>query len=270
MSYYIKKQNAEKKASKILGLVILMALFLAFVVWILTPSQLDDNFCPVDKANIQPNRLSVLIDISDSLTSNNIKIVEAIITDWVDGGSRAQKLAIYSLNTSSINNFEDTDTICSPPSKKLLQFAYGRQKANQRIEKFKTRVQDSIKKSSAANSVISDSLIIESVRQITNGPNWFTGSSRLVLISDLIEKSQVADFYNKPVPNFSDWIKFDQNRSLVDSIQLSKGDKVQICQLLTNKPGYTSRDAAKIFWVDLFKYKGVAEIFFACNGLVKD
>lgn len=270
MSYYIKKHNAEKKASKILGVVILGAVFLAFVVWLITPSQLDENFCPVDKSSIQPYRLSMLIDISDSLTGNNTKIVEAIISDWVDSGSRGQKLAIYSLNTSAINNFEDTDTICSPPNKNLLQFAYGRQKANGRIEKFKARVADSIKKSSAANLTINDSLIIESVRQITNGPNWFPGSSRLILISDLIEKSQVADFYNKPVPSFSDWIKSDQNRSLVDSIQLSKGDKVQICQLLTNRPSYASRDAAKIFWVDLFKYKGVSEIFFACNGLVKD
>jgi len=270
MSYYIKKHNAEKKASKILGVVILAAVFLATIVWLLTPSQLDENFCPVDKASIKPYRLSMLIDISDSLTANNTKIIDAIVSDWVDSGSRAQKLAIYSLNTSTINNFQDTDTICSPPNQKLLQFAYGRQKAKDRIEKFKARVAESIKKSSVANSAISDSLIIESVRQITNGPHWFPGSSRLILISDLIEKSQVADFYNKPVPLFSDWIKNDQNRSLVASIQLSKGDKVQICQLLTDKPGYASRDAAKIFWVDLFKFKGVSEIFFACNGLVKD
>ena len=86
----------------------------------------------------------------------------------------------------------------------------------------------------------------------------------------MIENSQYADFYSKSVPEFSNWIIKSGNKGIVDSILMSKGDKVQICQLLTDHPGHSERERAKVFWIEFFKYKEITEVFFTCNGIVKD
>jgi hypothetical protein len=270
MSYLHKKHIAESKAKRFLYIVLGISLFLAVVFWVITPPTLDENFCPVDKLKIKPHRFFMLIDITSDLTNQNKKIVNNLASDWVMGGPSSQMLSIYSLNTSNIRDFEDIDTICSPPNSLLLGISYGQQKANQRIEKFKARIKEVVDKASRPNSQLISSKILESVMQVTNGPNWVPGTSRLIMVSDLIEKSDAADFYNGNIPVFNDWVIKKDNKGLVNSIKMMRGDRVQICQVLTEKPGYQAREQAKQFWIDLFAYKGISEVFFACSGVAKD
>jgi hypothetical protein len=271
MSYSLKKQAAESKARKFLFIVLGLSLILGITFLVISPPSLDDNFCPVDRSKIKRHRFSMLIDITSDLTNQNKKIVNALVADWTSNGIPSQMLSIYSLNTSNIREFEDIDTICTPPNALILGFTYGQQRANQRISQFKARIQDVVNQASLpTHGKLTSSKILESLRQITNGPSWISGSSRLILISDLIEKSEFADFYNSNVPTFSNWLEKKSNKGLVDSIQLSRGDKVQICQLLTEKPSYESRERAKQFWIDLIAYKGITEVFFTCNGIVRD
>jgi len=270
MNYTQKKKSAESKSKKVLTIVVLVSLILIIVVYLLTPPNLNDNFCPDDNNQIQANHYSVLIDVTDSLSKLNRKIVDGIVFDWLERSPPMQKLAVYSLNTATLSDFEDIDTICSPPNASLLSFKYGRQKALNRINEFKKRLMQSIDKSSITTTKLNDSKILESVRQITNSPNWFPGSSRLVLISDLIEKSSYANFYSRDVPDFEDWVKINSNKDLLSSISLTRGDKVQICQLHTDKPNESARRKAKEFWVNLIAYKGVDEVFEVCNGMVNN
>ena len=271
MSYSLKKQAAESKARKLLFIVLGVSLILGIAILVISPPPLDDNFCPLEKSRIKKHRYSMLIDITSDLTNQNKKIVNALVGDWTSNGIPHQMLSIYSLNTANIREFEDIDTICSPPNSWVLGFSYGRQRANQRISEFKTRIQAVVNQASrSSNGQLTNSKIFESLRQITNSPGWISGSSRLILVSDLIEKSEFADFYNLSIPTFSSWIDNKNNKGLVDSMQFSRGDKVQICQLLTEKPGYESRERAKKFWIDLFAYKGISEVFFTCNGIVRD
>lgn len=270
MSYSKKKNAAESKSFKFLVIVLAVAAAIGIAVAVLTPPDLDANFCPIDKSKIQPHKVSMLIDITDKLSNQNKKIVNELLQDWVSSGVSSQKLSIYSLNTSNINEFEDIDTLCSPPNARLLAFSYGRQKADQRIGEFKKRLLDKIEQGSATKNTLNTSRILESVRQITNGPGWFPGSSRLILITDLIEKSDFADFYNAIPPKFSDWVLRPANQSLVNSMQMGKGDRVQVCQLLTEKPSFASRERAAEFWVELFRFKGVSEVVFTCNQIVRD
>ncbi|MBT8566708.1 hypothetical protein G6675_04040 [Polynucleobacter paneuropaeus] len=270
MSYLHKKNLAESKAKRFLFIVLAISAFLAIVFAVITPPALDENFCPVDKLKIKPHRFFMLIDITSELTNQNKKIVSNIASDWVSGGPSSQMLSIYSLNTANIKDFEDIDTICSPPNALLLGISYGQQKANQRIDKFKARIREVVDKASRPNSQLTSSKILESVMQITNGPNWLPGTSRLIMVSDLIEKSDAADFYAGNIPKFSDWVAKQENKGLVNSIKMTRGDRVQICQVLTEKPGYQAREQAAQFWLDLFAYKGVSEVFFACSGIAKD
>jgi hypothetical protein len=268
MSYSLKKQTAENKATKLLLVILSFGVTLAIIFFILSPPQLADNFCPLDKSKIKNRKMALLIDISSSLSNQNKKIVNEVVADWISKSEPYQMLSIYSLNTSNINDFEDIDTICSPPNSKILSFALGQKQAKERLDQFKTRIKNNIEASSKNNSQLTDSKIIESIRQITNGPNWTMGHSRLILISDLIEKSQYADFYSKPVPNFDNWKESKIHESLINDIKLFRGDKVQICQLLTDKPGYEAREKAQKFWIDLLNYKKISEVYFTCNGLV--
>ncbi len=270
MNFSEKKRKAEKNASFFLYGVLTLSIIIGLVFYALTPADLNENFCPTDKTKINSTHVSVVIDLSDELTNLNKKIVKSILFDWLDSGIEHQELSVYSLNSEDIKTFEDIDTICSPPSQVLLSFKYGRQKANQRVRSFKDRLQKSIESASAVDRKLQKSRILESIRQVTNSPNWIKGSSRLVLISDLIENSELADFYSQPVPDFKNWLESNNNRTgLVNSIQISKGDKVQICQLQTDKPNFSARDKSKLFWVELFDYKGIDEIAFNCSGLIK-
>lgn len=270
MTYLHKKQIAETKAKRFLYIVLGIAALLAIMFWIIVPPSLDENFCPVEKSKIKPHRFFMMIDVTSDLTNQNKKIVNNLALDWISGGPSSQMLSIYSLNTSNIKDFEDIDTICSPPNPFVLGFSYGQQKANQRINEFKSRIRKVIDSASRPSSQLTNSKILESISQITNGPNWVPGSSRLIMISDLIEKSNFADFYSGNVPAFNDWITKKENQGLVNSIQMGKGDRVQICQVLTERPGYQAREQAKQFWIDLFAYKAISEVIFACNGVARD
>lgn len=270
MSILDKKSAADKKASIFLYGVLGLTLILALTISILTPPELDENFCPKDSTKLNSHHISMLIDLSDELTNLNKKIVKSILFDWLESGTNQQKMSIYSLSSSDMNSFEDIDTICSPPSKLLLSFGLGRQKAEDKIKKFKSKMENIIDAGSKAPVKLQESKILESIRQITNSPNWFTGHSRLVIVSDLIEKSQYGDFYSKKAPDFDEWIRSPDNKSLIDEINISRGDGVQICQLRTDKPNFDARTAAKMFWVSLLEYKGIKEVALHCNGIVRD
>ena len=103
---------------------------------------------------------------------------------------------------------------------------------------------------------------------MTNSPNWLRGTSKLVLISDLIEKSRFANFFAGAIPDFDSWVKDPNHRAIVEAIKFSKGDQIQICQLLTDKPSALARERALAFWQGMFSAYG-SKIQLSCNGVVQ-
>lgn len=270
MSRVEKILAKEKKSKLILFSVVFLFIALLVISNLVAPPELDNNFCPKDSEKVDSHHISMLIDLSDELTNLNKKIVKSILFDWLESGTSQQKLSIYSLKSTDMNSFEDIDTVCSPPSKLSLSSRLGREKAEQKINQFKIRMEGIIEAGSKVSMKLNESKLLESIRQVSNSPNWYVGHSRLVIVSDLIEKSRYANFYSKEVPDFHEWIASPENQSLISDINISRGDKVQICQLRTDKPGFDARNKAKLFWISLLQLKGVKEVALNCNGIVKD
>ena len=270
MSYLNKKKNAEEKSIRFLIIVVIISLLLGLFVFILMPPQLKDDFCPKDSSKLYKHRLSILIDLSTPLNSQNQKIVNNMINYWLENNKPMQKISIYFLKSNDIDDFDESITLCSPPKSQILAFAYGRQKAHKTIENFKNKIESVLNDDIKTKTNLNSSKILESVRQITNSSNWISGSSRLVLISDLIEYSKFANFLSIPVPTYDSWINLSANKGLVNSIQIGRGDRFQICQLYTNQPEYKERENALVFWTQLLQKKGVDETQLRCDGIVMD
>lgn len=262
MSYILKRKSAEKKSFAILGGVILSSIALGLLIYAMAPPEMDENFCPIDQTKINPIRISVLVDTTSGLTKFNAKALDGYLQGWINNAPKYQSLTIYPLSDSNISSFDSSESLCTPPSDFFMKFTYGKKKADERKGQFKDRVLTA-KKSTLNSSSASDSKILEAVRQMTNSTQWRPGSSRLVLISDLMEKSGNANFYSS-VPVFSQWILNPNNAAIVQSIRIGKGDQVQICQLTTDGSQPNTLIAAHNFWESLFEFKKVKEVLDSC------
>ena len=264
MNYISKRKTAEKKSFLILGGVIFLAFALGILIVLMSPPEMADNFCPNDQSKIYPLRISVLVDATSGFTKFNSKVLDGYMQGWMNNAPNYQSLTIYPLNDGNINAFDSTDTLCTPPSDFLMKFTYGKKRADARKQLFRDRVL-AAKKSTINSIAASDSRILEAVRQMTNSSQWKTGSSRLVLISDLMEKSGSGNFYSI-APDFNQWILNPNNAALISSIHIGKGDQVQICQLVTDGAQPNLLIAAHNFWISLFEYKKVKEVLDSCSN----
>lgn len=262
MNYISKRKAAEKKSFVILAAVVLLTVVFGVLMFLMSPPEMDENFCPIDQSKMNPIRISVLVDATSGFTKFNAKALDGYMQGWMNNAPKYQSLTIYPLSDGNINLFDSSDSLCTPPSDFFMIFTYGKKKADERKKRFKDRV-ISATKSTLNSGVAADSKILEAVKQITTSPNWKPGSSRLVLVSDLMEKSVSANFYTL-VPDFSQWILNPSNAASVNSILIRRGDQVQICQLTTEGTQPGTLMAATNFWGSMFEFKKIKEVLSSC------
>jgi hypothetical protein len=220
------------------------------------PELENESLCPRELAVIPQGDLNVIIDRTDALSDLNQDVVMTLVSKWADGAIPFQRMNIYVLNSGDIKTFSKQLTVCAPPREISLQIARGRTSAKKLLEAQKNYVADAISRGIKVSEPINKSRIIEAIRQVTNS-SW-PPKSKLILISDLIEISDLADFYFQMAPEFETWQAKAKGAVILNEIMLTQENKVQICELQTDKPDHAHRGAARVFWQKFFFQYGIA------------
>lgn len=249
--------TAEKRALRFV--LIALGLLVAVVVAInmLNIPELDkDTLCPKDPIHISAGDLNILVDRTDPLSALNEEIVRSLVDRWSKRARAFQRMHLYVLKSGDIKVFSKQLTVCAPPLMLSLQIALGRTQATALVKQQNEYIRNAITQGIETTTLINRSRIIEAVRQITNA-TWLP-HSKLLIISDLIEISDLADFYYSMAPTFSDWKQKPNAAAILREVMLTKDNKVQICELHTDKPSYAHRGAARTFWQQFFNLFGIA------------
>lgn len=246
----------EQKALRYVVGALAVLVVVVVAIRVLSISELEkDSLCPTDTTQIPQGDLNILIDRTDALSDLSEDVARRLIAKWGDRAPPFERMHLYVLNHEDIKVFSRQLTVCAPPSELSLQFAKGRTEAQNLMTSHRARISEAITQGLVAPKAIHYSRILEALRQITNS-TW-PPKSKLIIITDLIEKSNLADFYTAMAPEFDVWKKSAKGAAILNEIMLTKENRVQICELQTDKPDHAHRGAARTFWQKLFYQYGI-------------
>jgi hypothetical protein len=251
----MNKPQEQRALKYVIGATIVLVLVVAAMRLLSIPEIDNATLCPKDNASIPQGDLNVLIDRTDALSPLNETVVRQLVGRWASGAVPFQRMNLYVLNNDDIKIFKKKLTVCVPPSEISLRIAKGETVAKSLLAGQEKHIADAIASELVVSEPISKSRIIEAVRQITNS-TW-PPHSKLLLISDLIEISELADFYYTMAPNFDIWKRSTKGSSILAEIMLEKGNSDQICELQTDRPDYSHRGDSRVFWQRFFYEFGI-------------
>ena len=252
-----KAMSPEKKA--LLSVICALGVFVVVVIsmrLLAIPDIDSDTLCPVDQTKIPLGDLNILLDRTDALSTLNQDVARQLINKWRGDARPFERMNLFVLNSGDIKKFSRQITVCAPPTDISLQFAKGRTLANQLLQRHRNLVDDAVTKGLETTEIIGKSRIIEALRQITNS-TW-PPKSRLLVISDLIEISDLANFFGELAPDFDVWKTRPNAVSILNEIMLSKENSVQVCEFQMDKPDHAHRGAARMFWQKFFFQYGIS------------
>lgn len=211
-----------------------------------------------DRQNPPKAHAVVLIDATDVLSPPRVNVIHNAILALEKGLADHDRLSVMVVDADGQTGkaVKQLFSMCKPPDGSHMNPVYqAPEKAARRYQKdfYQPLVAaiDLLHSFEDSNS----SPILEALYELNNVPDNKIPVTRLVLVSDLLQKSTVLDFYHD-TPDFS---QFRKTGTYLIAQHYLSGAEVVVWQI--NRPKYRryQTDAVEQFWGEYFTETGVAE-----------
>ena len=214
------------------------------LVFISTSTHLHASNKKCDGANA--SQFSILLDLSEPLDKPSSIAFETLSQKMIDALPSGGKLNVYTIKTNAEEVDEPDFTECIPDFDNIK----GKILKKKAIKHFHTKLQPEFKKISKVVIPSKSSPILENLFKISHSD--FLRSTKdnkhtMVVISDLVQNSNLADFY-KDIPSYDSFKK-------ISTSWLPNANSVEIYLILINSPSSSKTELLKIrnFWLDYSK-----------------
>jgi hypothetical protein len=256
--------NAEWKMVKTAAAFTAILLAVVGVLYTASRGRTEDSttHCPLQTA-VEAKSTVIIYDQSDKLTGPSANLPKEKIREIATKLDKGERLSLFVLNEATLNNLAPIFDECSPGpiSSPDIIIGGGLKVEEEKRKTFLTRLEQSMTRADQA-SPSKESPLIRSLALISRDSRYFPRNTRLVLISDLLENSDIWNLY-EPTNTWDAFKSSPRARSL-DQIQLGqrlgnsrRRTAVSICPLTTEGiPNNLDMNNVYIFWMELFREVG--------------
>jgi hypothetical protein len=211
-----------------------------------------ETLCPTPAGPV--GITAILLDLTDPLSSTQHSQLMAWLEDEIDRAPRGTQFTMGVVSQDSAN-WGATDPLCKPQdassvnsltqNSRLIDTRY----REQFLDPLKARLEGMVSASGADRSPIMESL--QALVSDTAGFVTFDGPRRIVVVSDLLQHSDVLSFYRG-----GDWNSFLNSPDYQRIGTTLDGAEIQIYQIPRPTEGVKDPAVLDDFWINYFERQG--------------
>ena len=215
--------------------------------------EVDDRLCP--KASGPAAGLAVLLDLTDSLNPVQHKRLRGLLDDRIGDAKQGALIAVGAVRADALERDADF-ALCKPATgEKANELYQNPRMIEERYRKEFLKPFEAIVSAMMESPAADRSPIMESLQALLVSAPGFVDATwprRVIIVSDLIQNSEVFSFYRG-----DSWRRFIRSQDAERLAGRLRGVKVEICRI--PRPGSkVNKAAVDDFWVNYFNRAGAS------------
>ena len=210
--------------------------------------------------------IAILVDVSDPLSVPNGMSYQALVSKIIEQAPKHSRVDVYKIAAGSTGVAPPEISLCKPGPKSDNPLMYGEKYWANRIA---TRFYKPLKQEldslgqtpvPGKSSPILESIFTISIRSFSADQNGIEQNGKLIVVSDFMQHTDIASFFNANIPDYSVWRKTEIGRSWVRNF-----GKVEVVAVVIPRSGssalpkrgrnffveYFQENFRKMEWIDL-------------------